>query len=430
MGIWTATALVVGNIVGAAIFMLPASIAPFGWNALTAWILALGGALCLAWVFARLAATFPDAGGAHAFMAMGVGDDLAFLGSWGYLVSIWAACAALCITGVSYLTRLIPALTLLPAGETLAGLAALALITWGNLRAMGGGVQLVSSVIKLLPFTAVIGLAGWTLLDRGLAALPPIDAVPVTPAATLGAITITFYGMLGLESAAIPADAVEDAARTVPRATMIGTALSGLVTIIATCAVALMLPRELVVASKAPTSDFIGGFFGGGASLFVSFCAVVSAFGCLNGWVLLAGELPAAMAARGALPRWFDARNAHGMPYRPLLLCAGITAVLLVLANSRAGIGAFNFVALISTATSLLLYLFCVLGAVRFMRDGRLPHTPGLVLAAAGALAFALLALYFSGSEALAYGAGLVALGWPLHRLAQRIGARAAARPA
>lgn len=428
MGIWTATALVVGNIVGAAIFMLPASIAPFGWNAVTAWILALGGALCLAWVFAQLAATFPTAGGAHGFMEMGVGDDLAFLGSWGYLVSIWSACAALCITGVSYLTRLLPVITTIPGGETLAGLAALALITWGNLRAMGGGVQLVSSVIKLLPFTAVIGLALWTLFDRGLASLPPIDAVPVTPAATLAAITITFYGMLGLESAAIPADAVEDAARTVPRATMIGTALSGVVTIIATCAVALMLPLDVVANSKAPTSDFIGGFFGNGASLFVSFCAVVSAFGCLNGWVLLAGELPAAMAARGALPPWFDARNAQGVPYRPLLLCAAITAVLLVLANSRVGIGAFNFVALISTATSLVLYLFCIVAAIRFMRDGRMMRTPGLVLASGGALVFSACALYFSGWEPLAYGAGLIVLGWPLHRLAQRVAARTATR--
>jgi APA family basic amino acid/polyamine antiporter len=77
MGIWTATALVVGNIVGAAIFMQPASLAPYGWNAVTAWILSLSGALCLAWVFAKLAARFPTVGGAHAFMEMGVGKDLA-----------------------------------------------------------------------------------------------------------------------------------------------------------------------------------------------------------------------------------------------------------------------------------------------------------------------------------------------------------------
>ncbi|MBP7549341.1 MAG: amino acid permease, partial [Gemmatimonadaceae bacterium] len=265
MGIWTATALVVGNIVGAAIFMQPASLAPYGWNAVTAWILSLSGALCLAWVFAKLAARFPTVGGAHAFMEMGVGKDLAFLGSWGYLVSIWAANAAICITGTSYLTRLIPALRAIPGAELVASLSLLVALTWSNARAMGGRIQLVSSVIKLLPFAAVIVLAAWTLFDQGFAAVTPVTAVPVTPATTLAAIGITFYGMLGLESAAVPADAVDKPEVTVPRATMIGTTLSGVVTIFSTCAVALMLPLDVVVNSKAPVADFIGGFMGNGA---------------------------------------------------------------------------------------------------------------------------------------------------------------------
>lgn len=422
MGIWTATALVVGNIVGAAIFMQPAALAPFGWNAVTAWILSLAGALCLAWVFARLAAQFPEAGGAHAFMAMGVGDDLAFLGSWGYLASIWAANTAIIVTGTSYLTRLVPALREMPGGELAAGLAVLALITWANTRALGGEMQLVSSVIKLLPFAAVIALAAATLFEHGLASLAPVTAVPVTPAATLGAIGITFYGMLGLESAAIPADAIDRPAITVPRATIIGTTLSGVVTIVSTCAVALMLPLDVVANSKAPIADFIGSRWGDWASLFVVVCAVVSCFGCLNGWILIAGELPAAMHARGALPPWFGRRNGLGVPVRALVSSAVITGVLLVLASSRAGVAAFSFAALIATATNLVLYLFCTVAAIRFMRDGRLARTPGLVACAAGALVFSLYALYGSGWESLAYGAGLIAAGWPLHRLAQRLG--------
>jgi APA family basic amino acid/polyamine antiporter len=421
MGIWTATALVVGNIVGAAIFMQPAALAPYGWNAVTAWIISLTGALCLAWVFAKLAARFPTAGGAHAFMEMGVGKDLAFLGSWGYLVSIWAANAAICITGTSYLTRLIPALRELPGAEPAASLTLLITLTWANTRAMGGRVQLVSSVIKLLPFTAVIALAAWTLFDQGLASVTPVTAVPVTPAATLAAIGITFYAMLGLESAAVPADAVDRPEVTVPRATMIGTTLSGIVTIFSTCAVALMLPLDVVANSKAPVADFIGGFMGNGASLFVAFCAVVSCYGCLNGWILIGGEMPAAMAARGALPPWFGARNAFGVPSRALVLGACITGVLLLLASSRAGVAAFNFAALIATATNLVLYLFCALAAIRFMRDGRLARTPGLVLCAGGAVIFALYAFYGSGWEPLAYGAALIAAGWPLHRLSQRV---------
>lgn len=423
-GFWTATALVVGNIIGAAIFMLPASLAPFGWNAITAWIVVLAGSLCLAWVFAALARQFPDAGGAHGFMEMGVGEDLAFLGSWGYLCSVWVANAAITITGVSYLTRLVPALRSAPGLETAAALLVIVLITWGNLRALGGRVQLVSSVIKLLPFGAVVFLALWTLLRDGTAALAPVDAVPVTAATTISALGITFYAMLGLESAAMPADAVEDPERTVPRATMLGTTLSGLVTILSTCAVALMLPLDVVVASKAPVADFIGGFWGNWASLFVAFCGVVSCFGCLNGWLLIGGELPAAMCRQGALPRWFGALNAHGVPARALVLGSVITGIFTVLASSRVGVAAFNFAALIATATNLVLYLLCAITALRLMAQGRLTRTTGTTVAAAGAVIFALYAFYGSGWEALAWGAGLIALGWPLRRAAIRAAAR------
>ncbi|MFY7922621.1 MAG: amino acid permease, partial [Gemmatimonas sp.] len=55
LGPWTATALVIGNIIGIGVFMLPASLAPYGAGSFMGWGLTLIGALCLAWVFAVLA---------------------------------------------------------------------------------------------------------------------------------------------------------------------------------------------------------------------------------------------------------------------------------------------------------------------------------------------------------------------------------------
>ena len=426
-GFWTATALVVGNIIGAGIFAQPASLAPYGWNAVIAWGISLTGALCLAWVFAKLSATFPHAGGTHGFMQMGVGEHAAFLGSWGYLVSIWAANAAMCVTGVSYLTRLVPAMRTIPGAEPATAMVAIVIITWANLRALGGGVQLVSSVIKLLPFAAVIGLAAWALFRHGMSVLAPVDSVPITPGATVAAIGITFYAMLGVESAAVPSGAVENPETTVPRATMFGTTLSGLVSIFATCAVALMMQRDVVSNSKAPIADFIGGFWGSGASLFVAFCGVVSCFGCLNGWLLVCGELQAAMSECGSLPAWFGATNAHGVPSRAILIGSSVTAALTLLASSRVGVAAFNFAALLATATNLVLYLFCSITAIRLMRDGRLPRTIGLIICATGAVIFSIWAFYGSGWEALGWGAALIAAGWPLHLLSQRAAARTTA---
>jgi APA family basic amino acid/polyamine antiporter len=420
MGFWAATALVVGNIIGAAIFMLPASIAPYGWNAVVAWVITLTGAMCLAWVFAQLARYLPNAGGAHGFMQLGVGDGAAFLGSWGYLMSVYTANAAITITGVSYLTRLIPAMREIPGSEPVTGLALIALITWANSRALAGRVQMISSVIKLLPFIAVIALGLWTLFHRGMSSLAPVDSVPISLSATVSAIGLTFYAMLGLESATVPADAVEDPERTVPRATMFGTALSGIVTIFSTCVVALMLPVAMLTASKAPISDFISGYMGSNAGMFVAFCAVVSCFGCLNGWLLIGAELPAAMCERGSLPPWFGVRNAHGVPSRALYLCACITVAFTLLSSTRAGIAAVNFAVLLSTATNLVMYLLCAIAAVRFMRDRRLPRSIGLGVSACGALIFSLWAFYGTGWESLAWGTVLLAAGWPLYKFAQR----------
>jgi APA family basic amino acid/polyamine antiporter len=428
-GFWLATALVVGNIIGSAIFMLPAGLAAFGWNSVAAWGFTFVGALCLAWVFAVLARHLPQAGGAFGFMRLGVGEGAAFVGAWGYLVSIWAANAGITIGGISYLTRLVPALNAQPWILAASAVGGIWLLTWVNLRGLrtAGTVQFVTSVIKLLPFAAVIGLAFWRLFNGGWSLLPPITATSFTFAGASGAVGLTLYAMLGVESAAMPADAVENPEKTVPRATMAGSALSAIVSMLATCAVALMLPADVVANSKAPVSDFIAVSWGDIAGGFVAFCAVISCFGCLNGWLLLAGELPADMAAAGTLPAWFGKRNAAGAATNALVLGSGITTVLTLTASTKAGIAGYNFAILIATATNLVLYLFCAVAAVRFMRDGRVPRTRGLVISTAIASVFLLWALYGSGMESLLWGGALIALGWPLYLGARRLAARTAA---
>lgn len=422
-GFWLATALVVGNIIGSAIFMLPASLAPFGWNAVAAWIVTMAGALCLAWVFAELARHLPKAGGAYGFMRLSLGEGAAFLGAWGYIVSMWAANAAIAIAGVSYLTRLLPPLAQSPTRLALAATGSIWLLTAVNLRGLRavGGTQLVSSIVKLLPFAAVIVLAIWEIVRSAGAALPPLHAGSVTLAGASGALGLTLYGMLGLESAAVPADAVENPARVVPLATMAGTAFCAVVSLVATCAVALMLPAGVVQSSKAPVSDFIARSLGNGAGVAVAACAVVSCLGCLNGWLLLCGQLPAAMADAGTLPAWFGARNAAGAPARSIVLGSVVSTLLTLMAYTKTGAGAYNFAILISTATNLVMYLLCALAVFRFMRDGRVPRSAGLLASAAGALLFVVWAFYGTGWESIGWGAILIAAGGPLYLIGRRL---------
>ncbi len=432
LGFWLATALVVGNIIGAGIFMLPAGLAPFGWNAVSAWAVTFVGALSVAWVFSQLARHLPHAGGSYGFMQLGVGERAAFLGAWGYLVSVWSANTGLTIAGISYLTRLFPAIDTTPGATLVAALAAIWLLTWVNTRGIrtAGRVQLISSVIKLLPFAAVIGLALWRLLNTDGDILPPITAGSFTLAGTVGAAGLTLFAMLGLESATVPADAVEDAARVVPLATMVGTGLSAVISLTATCAVVLLLPPEVVGASKAPISDFIAVSWGDVAGGFVALCAVVSCFGCLNGYLLIGGELPVAMTQAGTLPAWFGHRNAAGAPARAIVTGAVVTSLLALAAYTRQGVAAYNFAILLSTATNLIIYVLCTVAAMRFMSDGRVPRSRGLMVCSVIALLFCAWALYGSGVESLLWGGVLVACGGPVFAIAKRAAAgRAAGGP-
>lgn len=420
-GVWKATALVVGNIIGAGIFMLPRDLAPYGWTSVGAWILAVVGALGVAWVFARLFAAFPTAGGVHGILTLGVGPRAAFVGSWGYLVSVWAANATLAISGVEYLARVVPLPAATPWLRPSLAIGALGVLLVANLRGRGGDVQLISTLVKLLPLAAVLMLAALLLGREGAAAVTSNAPAPFAPAALLPAMSLTLYAMLGIESAAIPADLVEDAPRLVPRATMFGTALSGLVGLLVTCGVTLLLPGA--AGSDAPLADFVTWQSVPTAGLVVALCAIVSCFGCLNGYLLVGAELTAAMADDGDLPSALGRRNDAGVAPLPLWLGAGVTTLLILAAYTAAS--AFRFAALVTTATNLVLYLLALATAARFLLDGRLPRRIGLVVACLGGTVFAILALVGAGAQALLWGAALVAAGIPLGVIA-----RQSARPA
>ena len=118
LGFWKCLALVVGNIVGAGVFLLPASIAPFGANNIWGWALAIGGSLCLAFVLAMLARRM--SGGPYAYVASAFGPEAGFLVMWSYWISVWTANATLSIAVVSYASSLVPALGVDPAPPLLA----------------------------------------------------------------------------------------------------------------------------------------------------------------------------------------------------------------------------------------------------------------------------------------------------------------------
>src|SRR5690349_4608865 len=114
LGFWMCLALVVGNMIGSGIFLLPAKLAPLGLNAIWGWMLTIGGAMCLAGVFASLARTIPEATGPYDYVAKAMGAPPAFLVMWSYWISTWVTNSTIAIAAVSYLSTLAPGFFAVP----------------------------------------------------------------------------------------------------------------------------------------------------------------------------------------------------------------------------------------------------------------------------------------------------------------------------
>lgn len=403
LGIWICLALVVGNMIGSGIFLLPANLAPYGINATWGWLITIGGALCLALVFSELAKAMPDAGGPYDYVARSLGAPPAFFVMWSYWISTWVTNAAIAIAAVSYLSSLAPGFFAVAAIAPLTAILFVAIFTAVACTGahVSGGVQIFTSVLKIMPLVAAMVIA-LMVLGKGdhAAQLAP---TPVSPSGIAASAALTLWAMLGFECASIPAARVRDPARTIPRATLIGTLTVGLIYLAASSAVTLLLPADVAAKSPAPFADMVGSYWGPVAAAFVVFFAAISCLGALNGWILLQGEVPLALAQRGAFPKWFGKVNRRGMPVRALV-SGSVLSTILVAANYTRGLTElFKFMALLATVATLVLYLFAALAALRLMMLGRLRRGLLLIVTLIG-LVYAIWTFYGAGVEATTWG--------------------------
>jgi APA family basic amino acid/polyamine antiporter len=417
LGFWMSTALVVGNMIGMGIFLLPASLAPYGLNALLGWGVTIAGMTVLARAFSRLVRHFPDADGPYAYVQETLGNAPAFLAIWCYWVSLWITNAALAIGVVGYLGALVPALRELP--PPLLALALLWLFVLVNLRGVrtGGRVQVLTTLLKLVPMVVVILLGLALLLTEPQAYTRHPPATPLSLADLMAASTVALFAMLGVESATVPAGRVRDPKRTIPRATMTGTLITAAVYVLVSAVPLLLIPQAQLAQSSAPFVDVLallpGAFDGRWLAVFV----VVSGLGALNGWTLLVGELTRSMARHGTLPARLAGLNSRGAPSLALLL-AGVLASAMVLMNySRSLVEGFTFLTLVTTAANLPLYLFCALALVVLWWRGRRPAASDLLVLGVLGSAYAVFAFIGLGREPFLWSLALAAAGLPLYLL-------------
>jgi len=288
-------------------------------------------------------------------------------------------------------------------------------VNWYGIRA-SGWVQSVTTVLKVLPLAAV-GMLGLRVLSG--AQVAAASSIPISASGVTAAATLTLWAMLGLESATIPADKVANPSRTIPAATLLGTVITACVCALACTTVLLLVPPATLAQSNAPFVDLAVQYWGAGAGKLLAVFASISAFGALNGWILLQGELPSAMARRGEFPGIFARQSARGTP--GFALCFGSALVTgLILANyQKSMVSLFTFMILLSTTACLVLYAVCALALLRLQWTDQLAgaRTGTIPLAVVGSIAtaYSLWAIIGAGLEAVLWGAALLVLGVPLY---------------
>jgi APA family basic amino acid/polyamine antiporter len=416
IGFWTCTALVVGNVIGMGIFVLPASLAPFGFNALIGWVIVLAGCLVLARVFSHLARALPDAEGPYGYIRRTLGELPAYMALWAYWVSMWLTNAALATGVVGYMTVVFPPLgAIQPALFALCLLWSVVVVNLFGVRT-GGGVQIATTALKLLPMLAIALLGGWLLLTSPASYTAHPPTTPVTLADVMAASTIALFAMLGIESASVPAARVDDPGRTIPRSTMTGTILTAIIYIIVSTVPLLLIRQQELAEASAPFALLMDRFAVAGSGRWLALFVVISGLGALNGWTLLAGELTRTMAVNGVLPAALARNNRHGAPAVALLVIGALASAMVWMSYSKSLVSAFTFLTRVVTAANLPLYLCCALALiVLWWRRSATCATRQVLLVAVTCVAFVVFAFVGIGHEPFLYALGLIAAGLPLY---------------
>lgn len=422
LGIVSLTALVTGNMIGSGIFLLPSAMARLGSMTLLSWVFTALGSLLLAFVFARMGQAVPKTGGPYAYARMGLGDTLGCQTAFCYWINAWIGNAAIVLAAVSYLSVFFPGLTD-PKIGCITAIVLIWVFTSLNLRGVHavGIFQVITTIMKLLPIL-LIALFGWFffhidyIIQSTNVSNPPMTTFGVI---TQGA-TLTLWAFTGLEAATVPAGSVDNPRRNIPIATVLGTLIAAACYIAGSTVIMGMIPNEQLQNSLFPFADAAQIMLGNWGKWIVAIGAVISSLGCLNGWILIQGQIPMAAADDNLFMKIFGRRNKYNAPSNALIISSVLISLLLLLTISPDLINQYKFIILLTTFTALISYFYTPIAEIVLYKMGTIKLSRGALLSALFATLYSFWAISGAGMDVLSYGAMLVFISIPFYALVLR----------
>jgi len=366
-GLTSATALIVGTIIGVGIFNLPTSLATYGPISLVSMALTTVGALVLALLFAALSRRLPADGGPYAYARVGFGNPLGFTNAWSYWITAWAGNAAIAVGWVLYVEHFINTghNAFFSVLLVLVGLWIPAAINLSGVKNMGA-VQVITTVVKfvVLAFMATVGLFFISSANYS----PWNVSGESTWVAIGGGMAIALFSYLGVETAAVAAAKVRDPDKNIPRATILGTLATAVVYMLSLVAVFGILPTTKLAESTAPFSDAANTMFGGTwAGNVMAIAVIISGFGALTGWTMICAEMPLAAAKDGLFPERFRRISKAGVPPFGIAISTVLASVAVIVNYLGAsGADVFTTLVLMTGITAAIPYGFSALAQIKW----------------------------------------------------------------
>ncbi|HEU4506816.1 MAG TPA: amino acid permease [Pyrinomonadaceae bacterium] len=421
IGIRTATALVVGEVIAVGIFLTPAGMAKALGSPmwlLIVWLVMGAMALCGALCYGELAARFPEAGGAYVYLREAYGPAVAFMYGWmALLVMDPGLTAALAVGLATYAGY---GLNLSPLEIKVFAIATIVVMAVVNIRGvrLGAGFVRVMTFLKLglLAFVFLWGvgfqLGDWSnfspFVARRASSAPLVEAIA-------GGLVLAFFSFAGWWDLGKLAGEVKNPGRTLPRALMYGVVIVTLVYVLTSFAFVYLVPMDQVASGEtfAPQAGEV--LFGRAGGLIFSLVVVVAVLGSLAAVVMSAPRVYFAMARDGVfLPSIAVVHKRFETPARAIALQAALASLLVVTGNFNGIIAYFIFSVVVFVAlTVAALFKFRRedSSGVRYLTPGY-PFTPIVFLT----MILFLLILIAGNNPAQAFlGAAVVALGLPVY---------------
>ena len=301
MSVWELMLLTAVNMIGAGIILLPASLAEVGGISVLSWGITTFCSTCLAYAFAKCGMYSTRPGGMSGYAEYIFGTAGNFLCCYVYTVSILVSNVAIALSAVGYgATCLDISLGAVPT--CLYTIAVIWLTTVPNFSGAGitgriGGITIFGVLIPVF----IIATAGWLFFSPSLyIANWNVQHLPFSQGIQQS-VVMTLWAFLGLESACVNADAVENPERNVPIAVLGGMLGSAIIYILFMNVIFGMLPAAYVAQSNAPFGLVFAYMFGPVAGKVVMALMCIACLGSLLGWQFTGGNIYRAAAAKGVL---------------------------------------------------------------------------------------------------------------------------------